>query len=527
MLKARSSDVSGGTFIRRIGWNGVAQIAPMLTQLALTPYFIAVLGLDGFGVWSLVLILIATLAALDGGIGASLARFFAVHAAQAARDATGRLLLASGAIFLFLGILVSGLAVVLGPLIAATLDLPPIREVQTVETLRWVGLLVLLALLNSAVAALLQANQQFGKLACSSVTAQLVFAFSALLLLRPGVSVLALVFVTALRYSVAVVMGLAFGARFFRLSRPLLPGRIERHEFRRYATRMQVSSLTLFFNGEFDALLVAAVLPVRYVGIFAAANQVASAARTLPLFAFPPLVARLSRTFGARGQGAVRVEADKLEYRWLPLALGYGAVATAAAGIGVPIWLGSEFDLAGVIAAILTFGYSIHVAVTAVRTCFVRAIGQPGLETRYVIVSSIMNIALSIPLILTFGIVGVAASTAVALIISSVYFYSLCRRRFGIEDRNLPVRWWIAIASAAAITTVLETLGLKIGWHGLLGLLATGTVAIIGLAPLAWSMLRERTTGGVTTHNSFASRPNPSPNQSREIAEGTEQGGGQ
>ena len=111
----------GGALVRRVGWSGLAQILPQLTQLVLTPYFIHVLGLDGFGLWSLVLVFVATLTALDGGICASLARFFAVHTANDDPAAAGRLLLTATAVFVLLSVVVSGLAVGLAPLVAGWL----------------------------------------------------------------------------------------------------------------------------------------------------------------------------------------------------------------------------------------------------------------------------------------------------------------------------------------------------------------------------------------------------------------------
>jgi hypothetical protein len=83
-------------------------------------------------------------------------------------------------------------------------------------------------------------------------------------------------------------------------------------------------------------------------------------------------------------------EFDRIQTRWLPLVLGYSAVATCAALFAVPIWLGDDFQLAGVLAAILTIGYGLHVALTGIRTCFVRSIGRPGLETRYSVFSTIL-----------------------------------------------------------------------------------------------------------------------------------------
>jgi O-antigen/teichoic acid export membrane protein len=476
-----SVTADGASLVRRVGWNGLAQILPLLTQLALTPYFIHVLGLDGFGLWSLVLVLVGTLTALDGGIGASLARFFAMHSARQDPDEAGRLLLGAMAVFLLLGVVLSGLAIGLAPLVAGWLDLAPALQPQAIDALRWLGLLVLLALMNGAVVALLQANHRFGMLTVSTATAQLAYVTASIVLLRPGDAVTVLVWVLAIRYIAGSMVGFVAARRLVRFRRPLLPAKAERAAFRSYAGRMQLSSMTSFLNGEVDAVVVAALLPVRYVGIFAAAHQVASAARSLPLFAFPPFLSTLANAFARRGESGARTEFDRIQTRWLPLVLGYTAVAACAAAFAVPIWLGDDFRLAGVLAAILILGYGLHVALTGIRTCFVRSIGRPGLETRYSVFSTIVNVALTVPLVLAFGVVGVVTATAVALTSASLYFVWLCRP-FGIPDQLPHRRWWPAIGLAAGITVLGELVIRHTGWHGPFAVAAAGVPALVGLS---------------------------------------------
>jgi O-antigen/teichoic acid export membrane protein len=318
----------------------------------------------------------------------------------------------------------------------------------------------------------------------TTASAQISYAAAAFVLLRPGDPVSVLVWVLAIRYVAGLIVGFALAGRLVRLRRPLLPSRAERAAFLAYAGRMQLSSITSFLNGEVDALVVAALLPVRYVGLFAAAHQVATAARSLPLFAFPPLLTTFANSFAQRGEPGALAEFVRIQSRWLPVVLGYTVVATSAAAFVVPIWLGDGFQLAGVIAAILTFGYGLHVALTGIRTCFARSIGQPGLETRYSIFSTIVNVMLTVPLALIFGVVGVVIATAVALTSASVYFVWLCRP-FGVRDRLPALRWWPAIALAGCVTAAGEAGVRSLDWHGPLAVAAAGVPALLGLALLA------------------------------------------
>jgi hypothetical protein len=78
----------------------------------------------------------------------------------------------------------------------------------------------------------------------------------------------------------------------------------------------------------------------------------------------------------------------------------------------VPIWLGDRYVLGGVTAAILRTGYMVHVGLTGMRTCYVRAVGRPGLEKRYSLVWTVTNTAITIPAVIVGGFIGVVGATA-------------------------------------------------------------------------------------------------------------------
>jgi O-antigen/teichoic acid export membrane protein len=468
----------------RVGFNGLAQLAPVLVALAITPLLLDRLGLDRFGIWSLALVILSTLTLLEGGVAASLARFFAMYAARGDRAEAGRLLVSSFLFFAVLGLAMTFAVFPLAPHIVAVLDVPAELRGDAVFMLRWVPPLAALALMGDSTAALLQGNGQFRALAATMVTSAATFAVAVVVLVQPG-ALDGLVIATALRYGVVIAASFVFAAPHVSIGRPALLSRATTAELWRYASRMQLSVLTGLVNVQLDGLVIAAALPIRYVGLYSIGMQAASAARSLPLYAFAPLLTRLTTTFRNEGRDATAAEFERLERTWLPAVLGYGVVAVAAIGFSVPVWLGGGYVLSGVTATVLLAGYIVHVALTGMRTCYVRAVGRPGLETRYSTVWMIGNAVLTVPAALVAGLVGVVAVTAATGAIASLYFVALCRRTEGLPVVVPTGRWCAFGLAAAAITVAGELAIVYAGLHGFAALALTALPALAGLVVFA------------------------------------------
>jgi len=468
-----------------VGFSGLAQIMPLLAMFATTPYLLRRLGLDVFGVWSLLGALLGTLTILDGGVGASLSRFYTLHGGRGNKAEVGRLITGSLLLFVVIGALISVLGYVTAPILVRALTIPRGVHDDAVTALRCLGPLVTLALISDSAVSLLQATSRFRGLAVVTFVSSAAYVLGVVLFVSGRGSLLALVAVTAVRYIILILIGFAIAAREFTVQRPFLPGAALRQEFRQYALRMQVSGITLVVNGETDAIVIGAVLPVRYVGLYTVGYQAATALRSLPLYAFPPILTRMTSVFARQGVDGTVAEFHTLQARWLPLVLGYGAVATSAVGFGLEAWLGRGYGTSSAVAILLTAGYMVQVAATGMRTCFVRSIGRPGLETRYSLAAMALNLALTIPFALLFGAVGVVAATAAGLLIGSLYFVRLCARVADLHDAVLTSSWVLAVALAVAVTIVGELLVRRIGMHGTLALLLSGGPALLGLIVVA------------------------------------------
>ena len=472
----------------RVGFNGLAQLAPVIVVLALTPLLLDRLGLDRFGIWSLTIVALNTLRLLDGGIAASMARFFAMHAARDDRVEAGRLLVGALIVLGLLGAVLTAAAFQLAPWLVGLLKIPAGLEADGAALLRWAPALAALALMADSASALLVGNGRFQALAGAMWSSAAAYAILIVVLVQPGVSLEVLALAGAARYVVLLGSTLVLGARHAVFRRPFVPSLASGREVLAYAWRMQLSALTGFVNTELDALVIAAVLPVRYVGLYQIGMQVASAARSIPLYAFAPLLTRLTMCFRREGREATRAEFERLERRWVPAVSGYGLVGVAAVGFSVAIWLGDGYALSGAVAAVLLAGYTVHVVLTGMRTCYVRAVGRPGLETRCSAMWTVLNLVLTIPLALLAGVIGVVAATAFAGMVASVYFVSLCRRREALPLILPAARWQWTIAAAVALTVAGELLLLQTGVGGFPGLALSGIPALTGWALLAAAM---------------------------------------
>jgi O-antigen/teichoic acid export membrane protein len=476
----------------RIGFNGIAQLIPLLVAFAVTPLLLHHLGLDRYGIWSLALAVLSTLAALDGGVSASLARFFALYGAREDRRAAGQLVTGALLVFALFGLVLTPPAIVLAPTIVHLLNIPHRLSGEAILVLRCLPALAALGLMSDATAALLEGNNRYRALAISTLASSITFAIAVVVLVGRGAHLRELLIATAVRYLVLGLASSMFALRHLTVGFPLLPSRTAISEVWRFSSRMQLSALTGLVNTELDALVIAAVLPVRYVGLYGIGLQAASAARSLPLYAFSPLLTVLARTFGRDGREVTAAAFRSLEARWLPAVLGYGAIAVAGVGFSVVVWLGPRYRLAGLAAAILLSGYIVHVALTGMRTCFVRAVGRPGLETRCSSVWTLGNAILTVPMALAGGLLGVVGATAITGIVASVYFVGLCRRQEHLAVVVPGRTWWYRLAVATGLTVIGELVVLQIGASGFFPLLLTGIPGLAGLLIIGFGGRRPR-----------------------------------
>ena len=201
-----------------------------------------------------------------------------------------------------IGLVLSAAMYPLAPGIVGLLSIPAGLEGEATMVLRLVPALASLAIMGESTSAILVGHGRFKTLAVALWSSAGVFAVAVVVLVEPGAHLGALMLATALRFVVQIVASLALAARNISIRWPFLPSMATAREVGGYSSRMQLSAITGFVNEEMDALVIAALLPVKYVGLFQIGQQVASAVRSIPLYAFAPLLTRLTTIFRVEGR---------------------------------------------------------------------------------------------------------------------------------------------------------------------------------------------------------------------------------
>jgi O-antigen/teichoic acid export membrane protein len=417
---ADSTGVAGGRLTRNTLSMLGARALVALAGVASLPVVHDHLGPHEFGVWVLLSGLVAMAAVIDLGLGATLVR--EVAGAEGADPVTVRRVLGLGLVWgLLLGLLLLGALTAGWPWIGELLRLGDLTREAWQATL-WLVLGVVAGGVELPWRAVLEGVQRYGTVAAVTGGTAVLGAVLAVVVVRRGGGLVPLAACTALT-GVARAVLLAAAAEYRH--RHLGPrwGRLSRAELRRvtgYGLRVQVSSGAGAINVDLDRLVLGGFFgPV-------VAGSVDLGVRLLNLLRLPagcallvlfPAAVRRSVTGGRSWLDGFYLET----VRNLALFLAPAAAALmVSADPLVRLWLGEEVHWAAATIAVLAPAYALNL-ITGAATLVARVEGRPGLETRYVLLSVVLNLALTLPLLHLVGPLGVPLATSAGVGLATGY----------------------------------------------------------------------------------------------------------
>lgn len=418
-------------------WNTCDYIILPALLLLLTPFFVARLGVQQFGIW----VLTNAIAGLSGifgfGLGEATIKYVSAYRAREDWRGVGRVIGATLTVYGALGLLTGGMIAVCSPLLASRVfRVDPAYIPLAIQALRIAGICFAMRAIQYVTLSAIQGCQRYDLSARISIATKAIVMLGSVVLLLWHRGVCEILWMSA---GVTIISGVAMGYAV----RQLVPGLRLQPAFGRGAlyevfsfgvyTWLQNIAGTIFAQA--DIFLVGAMLGTEAVTLYSICQRVAMQIHALPAagaaFLFPLSSAaaengdlsRLNRVI-ARGLQLVAIGAAAL-----------GATVFVFARSILTVWMGAEFAVSATnLLRVLAFGYAL-LAISVVPYNLMNGSGYVRQNTLLAWMSVAVVVAGTIMLIPHFGLMGVgwAKIGNLAPLLVSMWF---------VQHRLLRSRGW-------------------------------------------------------------------------------------
>ena len=424
--------------VRNTLFNLAGRFWAMFLGLLLAPFLVAKLGMAGYGLWSLVLLITNYLFTWDLGLGNALVRHVAHY--YACQDYKGLNAVMSTGLLLYtaLAVVAVTLTVVLRPVVFSIFRVPS----QQWKEVGWILVAVVIAfslgnileVFRSLVTGL-QHMHLTNLIIALRATLNILGAVASLQL-GYGLKGLALNEILTVVLSTGLSAVIAF--RVFPMLRlnPLLARWDTLKMLLNFGLKVQITSLGGLLSLQLNKLLISYFLSLNLLAAYELGFKMAYS----PIVLLRLLVSAIMPATAELHAQDNWPDLQRLYHRGLKY------VVTAVMPVMVLIvlnanlitllWLGESGGEVGQVIRFLVLAYGLNLF-TAMGTTMARGIGRPGYELRYTLVVRSLNLLLGILLIQSAGLTGLLMATLVAIVLGSLYFLVLWHRFLGTAWRAL------------------------------------------------------------------------------------------
>lgn len=486
--------------LKNIGSNWIVTLVTVIALYLLTPFTLNKLGVEGYGTWILITSINGYLGLLVLGVPMASVRYFAQHVATGDTRKLNEAIGSCTGLYLLLG----GIALVVGVGLYALFTLYGLPTPLHHDARSAFAVMVLVvgtgfvALLPEGV---LAAHGDFvprNMVRLASLLLRVGLTVG-LLTLKASLTVLALVQLACLTFDFALCWLL------IRRRYPETRIRLTQFDWGVVRGIFSFSLYVLVLNAgarlsfETDSLVIGAFMDVGSIPHFSIANSF-----IIYLMEFVVAIAAVVMPTATRLQTQGKTsELREIFLKWSKIALSLtmmvGLFLIVLGPRFIAWWVGPEFERpGGEVLQILMVSYILFLPVRGVALPILMGLGKPGLPTIAFLVAGILNLGLSILLVGSLGLAGVALGTAIPnVLFAAVVFFQACR------ELQTPVAEYLRYVFPRAVLGALPVLALLL-WFKLgldvrsLGGLAVAGVSMVVLFAATWVLFVYRNDPYVT-----------------------------
>lgn len=457
----------------------------LVVTLLFTPFLVSSLGIEGYGLYTLVGALAAYLYILDFGMNDSVLRFFVSYENDIPRrDAFLAKMLG---LYMLVGLVVLfcayGMSILSETVFDAMNTPDQVEMISDMVLIVGLGAAVLIAL--NPVGALLSATESFVFLRSMEIVGTLLSTLAMVVVLNAGGGPVGIVVVATVTIVAQAILRLVYAILI--LHTKIRIGRPERAILKRvgsYAAPIFVVMVATVLFWRLDNVLIGATLGAGAVAIYTVGvlfnKYFMSFATALSRVMTPEIIRRIDQGADAKVLTDLMIRISRIQAMFLLLILS-GLIIFGERFL--VLWLGKEFAPAYWIMLVILVPYTFELTGNA-RNIILQVKGLYWQRSGITLVMAILNIPLTLILMQTMGVLGAAISTGIAVLLNYVLISLLLKYRVGMEMGRYWVQTGRGIVPISVLLIALGLLAERILPDGWIGLLLGGLsyAVIFGLA---------------------------------------------
>ncbi len=410
--------------VRNTLFNYLAVFSITIIRLAAMPVIVHGLGNDRFGIYAAILSVVGYVGLLDLGIGMSLTKFVAEYHAK--KDYASLAEFLSTALLLYIGLgAIGALALVggCGILVQQVFQIPELLWPEA-RLVVWITAASLFNGLTLGIFGnLLNGLQRQDISRTIGIVNTLLTYGGAIVLIRLGLGLVGFVLFTAVMDLLSFLVQMAVAKRLVP-TLPFFPRTFRGQRMRQilnFSFAMFINQLAVRNMGSLDKLILGFFLPIANVTLYSIGFTVTSFCFRLPAAAVLASMPAASELQAKDRMEAVReLVLRGIKYTGVLAVPVFTAVGVLAPAL-VRLWMGEGYEASARVAQILLFGYFWLVLSSSGMSVMV-GIGKPYVNTVYAVAQILLCTALSVVMVMRFGLYGAAAGSSVAYSIGSVAY---------------------------------------------------------------------------------------------------------
>jgi len=415
---ASSKVVVQNAFFNILGF-GVSALYGFL----LIPLVVGYVGIEQYGLWSIMVALTGYVGLADLGMSTSFVKYIAEYAALGRSDEVNKIVHHGLLFYVFVSLIVLLVGYMLFPFLFFVLQIAPYHYTlaHSIFVLSLLGFGVS-SLLN-VVASVLSGIQRNDVLN-GVTTGMLVTKFIAIwVLLYRGYGLVGVMVADLVVTTVAIGPLVMITRKFYSplALRPLQYDSGIMKKLLKFGSQLQVSRVAELVQSQFDKLLLTRFIGLSAVSLYDFASRPLGRLRALPLTAITSLVPAVSALDAVENTQRIQAAVVRATRYMVVFAFPMFAFLMCFSDEILMVWLGDSLPQSALTMRVLSVAYLINVVLGPLALVS-QGMGQPQYQMRSTIVQVVLNVVLSTLFIILFGFYGAVAGTTIAMSTGGLLF---------------------------------------------------------------------------------------------------------